>query len=76
MDKIYSILTELKPEYDFTTSIDFIDDGLLDSFDIISLVTRIEEEFDILIDGLDIVPENFKSVQAIKYLIIKNGGTI
>lgn len=66
---ILAMLTELRPEFDFTDSDDFIVDGLLDSFDVISLTSMIEEKFDIKIDGLDIVPENFSSVDSIKSLI-------
>ena len=73
-EKIFEFLNELRPEFDFSESEDFIDDGLLDSFDIISLVSMIEENQSITIDGLDIVPENFVSVDAILALIEKTGG--
>lgn len=74
MEKIASFLTELRPEFSFEESENFIDDGLLDSFDIISLISMIEEEYGIKIDGLDIVPENFDSVKSIASLIQKAGG--
>ncbi|MGG4396970.1 acyl carrier protein [Paenibacillus thiaminolyticus] len=70
------ILHEIRPEFDFSQSDDYITDGLLDSFDIISLVSMIEEQYKVLIDALDIVPENFNSVEAITNLIRKNGGTV
>ncbi|MGG3836308.1 acyl carrier protein [Paenibacillus thiaminolyticus] len=70
------ILHEIRPEIDFSQSDDYITDGLLDSFDIISLVSMIEEQYKVLIDALDIVPENFSSVEAITNLIRKNGGTV
>ena len=76
MEEIYKILKELRPEFDFTESEDFVEDGFLDSFDIISLVSAIEEKYNVKIDGLDVVPENFCSVEAIIALIKKNGGTI
>jgi len=76
MDKIYEILMELRPEFDYKNSKDFIEDGMLDSFDIITLVTELEENFDILIDALDILPENFCNVEAIANIIRKNGGTV
>ncbi len=76
MNKICDILTELHPEFDYRQSNDFIVDGLLDSFDIISLVTMIEEQYNVLIDALDIVPENFGSVGSIAKVIQKNGGTL
>lgn len=76
MDKIYEILNDLRPEFDFRESKNFIEDGLLDSFDIVTLVSELEEKFDIMIDALDIVPEKFESVEAIAELIKKNGGNI
>lgn len=76
MEKIYKILAELRPEFDYSSSKDFIADGMLDSFDIISLVTELEEKFEIFIDALDILPENFCSVEAIANVVRKNGGTV
>lgn len=75
MDKIISILSEIRPEFDFTQSQDFIDDGLLDSFDIVTLVAEIDEKFSISIDGTDIIPENFKNIDTIKALLMKKGVT-
>ncbi len=76
METIFGILEELRPEFDFKASKDFIEDGLLDSFDVISLVTELEDKFGVLIDALDIVPENFNSVQAISDIVKKNGGEL
>ena len=73
-DEILEMLAELRPEFDFTDSEDFVMDGLLDSFDIISLSTMLEEKYEITIDGLDIVPENYSSVDAIMELVKKSGG--
>lgn len=70
--KILNILSGLRPEFDFSKSSDFIEDGMLDSFDVVSLVTELEESFGILIDGEDIIPENFSSVSAIEKLINKS----
>lgn len=75
-DDILKILAEIRPEFDFNDSDDFIADGLLDSFDIISLSSMIEEKYGIVIDGLDIVPENYSSLSAIAALVEKSGGTI
>lgn len=71
-DKILEILSNLRPEYDFSKSTDYIADGMLDSFDIISLVTELETEFDVSIDGEDIVPENFSSADGIAALIARS----
>ncbi len=73
-EEILAMLTELRPEFDFADSDDFVMDGLLDSFDIISLSNMLEEKYGITIDGLDIVPENFASVEAIAALVQKTGG--
>jgi acyl carrier protein len=72
-EKIIEILTDLRPEFDFNIEhTHFIAKGMLDSFDIISLVSDIEENFEIAIDGGQILPENFDSIQAIINLIGKN----
>lgn len=76
MDKIYCMLAEIKPEHDFKLSDNFIEDGLLDSFDLISLISMIEEEYHISIDALEIIPENFYSVEAIVGLVKRSGGVI
>ena len=76
MNKIIEILQDLRPEYDFTQSKDFIADGYLDSFDIVSLVSALEENYGILIDALDILPENFCSIEAIVEVVKKNGGKV
>lgn len=72
-DKILSILTGIRPEFDFTRSTDFIEDGMLDSFDIAALVVELDEAYAISVDGVDIVPENFANLEAIKNLLVKNG---
>ena len=67
-------MTELRPEYDFTQEgVDFIEEGMLDSFDVVSLVDSLDTEFSIVIDGVDIVPENFSSLESIVNLLKKNG---
>lgn len=73
-EQIYDMLTELRPEFDYRDSENFIEDGLLDSFDIVSLIAMLEEKFSIKVDGLDIVPENFLSVDAIAALVEKSRG--
>jgi len=72
-EKIIQILSDLRPEFDFTQSENFIEEGMLDSFDVISLVTSLDETFGISINGVDILPENFSSVEKIESLLKKNG---
>jgi len=74
--QILDMLADLKPEFDFTDSQNFIADGYLDSFDIISLTSMLEETFHIKIDGMDILPENYDSVDHLVNLVKKSGGTV
>ena len=66
-------MTELRPEFDFNEPLDFIEEGMLDSFDVINLVTALDSEFGISIDGTDVLPDNFSSVENIEALLRKNG---
>ena len=72
-EKIIEILTELRPEFDFTEDVNFIEEGMLDSFDVVSLVDELEGQFGIKIDGVDVVPENFSTIESIIALLKKNG---
>jgi acyl carrier protein len=72
-DNIIRILTEIRSEFDFNEEVNFIENGMLDSFDIVTLVTTLDEEYKISIDGTDIVPNNFSSVEAISTLLSKYG---
>jgi acyl carrier protein len=67
------ILKEIRPEFDFTASSDFLADGMLDSFDMMTLVAALDKTYGISIQGTDIVPENFKNVQTIEMLLRKSG---
>lgn len=71
--KIIKILSELRPEFDFNEPLNFIEEGMLDSFDVINLVTALDSEFGISIDGTDVLPDNFSSVENIEALLRKNG---
>ncbi|MBR4918832.1 MAG: acyl carrier protein [Bacteroidales bacterium] len=73
-EKIIKILTELRPEFDFTQEgVNFIEEGMLDSFDMVNLVSELDSTYGISIDGVDILPENFATVDAIVALLVKNG---
>ncbi len=69
MDELLSILTELRPECDFTRSTDFLHEGLLDSLDIVTLVAALEERLGIFIDGQDVTPEHFKNLDTLVLLL-------
>ena len=72
-EKVLEILSNLRPEFDFTEDVNFIEEGMLDSFDVVTLVSDLDTTFGISIDGVDIVPENFSSIDAIINLLKKNG---
>ena len=69
---ILKMLQELQPTSNFEKSENFIEDGLLDSFDIVQLVSDIETEFNVVISALEILPENFDSIDSICNLINKS----
>jgi acyl carrier protein len=73
MDGINTILKNIRPESDFAGVNDFFARGMLDSFDLTLLVAALEEKYAITIEGADIVPENFRSVDAIRSLLRKYG---
>ena len=72
-NRILEMLSEIKPEQNFAESDNYVEDGILDSFDIIELITMLEDEFDISIDGMDILPEFFSNVEQIEKLVKKSG---
>lgn len=69
--KVLNILCEIRSEFDFSNSSNFIEDGMLDSFDIITLVTMLDEEFKISIEGTQVISDNFISVESICSLLSK-----
>ncbi len=69
MEELLEVLEDVKPDVDFRNSNRLIDDKLLDSLDIVSIVSALNEEFDIQISIKDIVPENFNSVDALYSLV-------
>jgi acyl carrier protein len=73
MKSVTEILKEIRPEFDFASSSDFISDGLLDSFDMVTLVSALDKNYGISIQGTDIVPENFLNLESIEALLRKNG---
>ena len=69
MEKLIEILKELHDDVDFMAEEGLVDDGILDSLDIVSLVTEIDSEFDVRIPPEEIIPENFNSASALWALI-------
>ena len=68
-EKIIELLGEVKSGVDFAAQQAIIDDRLLESFDIIRLVSLLGDEFDVEITAAELVPENFNSVDAIEAMI-------
>jgi acyl carrier protein len=71
MEAIISILNGLHPEVDFETEKGLIDQRILDSFDIVTLVGELMDEFDVEIGAEHMVPENFNSAEAILNLVTR-----
>lgn len=69
MDELLEILQELHPDVDFEICDTLIDDKILDSFDIVSLISEIGEAFDVRIPAEEITPENFNSAENLFALI-------
>ena len=69
MDELLEILTDLHPEVDYETEEHLIDDAILDSFDIITIISEIADTFDVVVPAKEIIPENFNSAQALWAMI-------
>lgn len=76
MDIIREILDRVRPEEDFDNSDNFLEDGLLDSFDIVELISEIENEFDIVVDDMTVTEEYFTSIEQLEKFVQKNGGVL
>ncbi len=69
MEKLIEILSDLHPDVDFETEDGLVDNGILDSLDIVTLITEINDKFDVSIPAEEIIPENFNSAEALYALI-------
>ena len=69
LEELLEILTEAVPGVDFETETALVDDEILESLDIVTIVSEIKAAFDVAISVDDLVPENFNSVQAMLALI-------
>jgi acyl carrier protein len=74
MEKLIEVLSEICPNIDFANETGLVDKGLIDSFEMVSIVAAIMENFDVELDVDDLLPENFNSVQAIYKLIQERRG--
>ena len=73
MDELLEILEDIKPNVDFKTCTDLIDGGDLDSFDILSIVSELNDAFGVEISPVDIVPGNFNSADALWKMVQRLG---
>ena len=69
MEQLIEILQQLHPDIDYETYEGLVDDGILDSLDIVTLITDINDAFDVSIPAEEILPENFNSAKALWELI-------
>lgn len=71
MEKLLEVLSEIRPDVDFANEKKLIDDGILDSFDIIQVVMSLNEAFNVEINVEDLEPDNFNTIEAMMELITK-----
>ena len=71
MEQLIKILEVIQPNADYENCTTLVDDHILDSLSILSLVAELEDEFDILIPTVEIIPDNFNSAKQIHALIVR-----
>ena len=69
MEKILEILQRVRPDVDFKNETLLIDDGILDSMDVVSIISELDDEFGVQVRINELIPDNFNSVEAIWNLI-------
>lgn len=69
MEKLLALLSDIRPDVDFANETKLIDDGLLDSLNIMEIVMEIGEEFDVELSPADIIPANFNSAKSMYEMI-------
>lgn len=67
--KLLEILTSMHPEEDFENNHKLVDGKVLDSFDIVTLIAEINDEFEVAVSADKIIPENFNSLEALCEMI-------
>lgn len=73
MEKLMQILIDMHPDVDFETEEHLIEHKILDSFDIVMLISEIREAYGVTIGAKHIIPKNFNSAKAIYALICEVG---
>ena len=70
--RIINVINEIRADIEFNENTKFIEEGIFDSFDIVNLVSELDTEFNISIDGVKIRPEYFNSVDDIMKLVMES----
>ena len=77
LEAIIDLLKDVEEDVDYENCTTLVDDRVLDSFDILSIISSINDEFDVSVPAKDIVPDNFNSAQAmldmVKRLVDEEG---
>ena len=70
LEQVIDMLDQIKDDVDFSTAVNLVDDRILDSFDILSIIGAIYDEFDVSVPAKDIVPQNFNTAQGIYQMVL------
>lgn len=71
MEKLMEILKDIRPDVDFENETALIDDGILDSFDVVSIISELDNEYGVQVRITELDPENFNSAESIWQLVQK-----
>lgn len=71
MEKLLKILSEIRPDVNFATEKGLIEEGILDSFDVVSIISALDDEYGVKIRVTELTPENFDSAESIMELVKK-----
>ena len=70
LEQVIDMLDQIKDDVDFSKAVNLVDDRILDSFDILSIIGAIDDEFDVSVPAKDIVPQNFNTAQGIYQMVL------
>jgi Phosphopantetheine attachment site. len=69
MEEFIKVLMNVNPNIDYANEKKMVDDGIIDSIDVVSIISELSDAFDVVIPSEEITPDNFNSVEAMKALI-------
>ena len=70
LEQVIDMLDQIKDDVDFSTAVNLVDDRILDSFDILSIIGAIDDEFDVSVPAKDIVSQNFNTAQGFYQMVL------